>query len=41
LPITAERGYLIPAINTEETDYVACASRLAETIREWHPNADI
>ena len=41
MPITAERGYLIPAINTEETDYVACASRLAETIREWHPNADI
>jgi hypothetical protein len=41
LPTTAERGYLIPAINTADTDYVACANRLADTIREWHPTANI
>lgn len=41
MPITAERGYLIPAINSETTDYVACANRLAETIRQWHPRANI
>ena len=41
MPLTAERGYLIPAINTDATDYVACATRLAETIREWHPEANI
>lgn len=39
--IKAERGYLIPAINTEDRDYVACAQRLAESIRSWHPTADV
>ena len=37
----AERGYLIPAINTDSTDYVACAEQLAHSIRQWHPEADI
>jgi hypothetical protein len=41
LPITAERGYLIPAVNTADTDYVSCAERLAETIRNFHPEANI
>ena len=41
MPITAERGYLIPAINTANTDYVSCAERLAETIRNFHPAANI
>jgi hypothetical protein len=41
LPITAERGYLIPAVNTADTDYVSCANRLAETIRNFHPEANI
>lgn len=41
MPITAERGYLIPAINTSETDYVACANKLAASIFDWHPNANI
>jgi len=41
LPITAERGYVIPAINRDHTDYVACARRLANSIRSWHPDADI
>jgi hypothetical protein len=41
LPIVAERGYLIPAINTDTVDYVACAEQLADSIRAWHPAANI
>ena len=41
MPIFAERGYLIPAIDTETTDYLACATQLAQSIREWHPDANI
>ena len=38
MPILAERGYLIPAIG--ET-YVSCAQRLADSIRAFHPDANI
>jgi len=41
LPITAERGYLIPAINSGSIDYEACAEQLATSIRTWHPEANI
>jgi hypothetical protein len=41
LPIKAERGYLIPAIDREGTDYHTCAHRLADSIRSWHPAAEI
>jgi hypothetical protein len=41
LPILAERGYLIPAIDTESVDYLACAQQLARSIRQWHPDANI
>ena len=41
LPITHERGYIIPAINTDTVDYVACAEQLADSIRSWHPAANI
>jgi hypothetical protein len=41
LEIQAERGYLIPAVNTDTTDYVSCANQLAHSIREWHPDANI
>ena len=41
MPILAERGYLIPAIDTESVDYLSCAIRLAESIRQWHPDANI
>jgi hypothetical protein len=41
LPITAEQGYIIPAINTENVDYVQCAKQLADSIRYWHPTANI
>ena len=38
MPILAERGYLIPAIGDV---YVACADRLADSIRRFHPDANI
>ena len=41
MPITAEQGYLIPAINTDDVDYVRCAEQLAHSIRCWHPTANI
>jgi hypothetical protein len=41
LPILAERGYLIPAIDTDTVDYLSCAIQLARSIRQWHPNANI
>lgn len=34
----AERGYLIPAIGDR---YVACATQLANSIRQYHPEANI
>ena len=36
-----DRGYIIPAINTDTVDYVACANQLASSIRQWHPAAEI
>jgi hypothetical protein len=39
--VLAERGYLIPAIDTESVDYLSCAIRLAKSIRQWHPTANI
>ncbi len=41
MPIVSERGYLIPAIDTETTDYLSCAVQLAKSIRQWHPDANI
>jgi len=38
LPITHERGYLIPAIGNV---YLRCAEQLANSIRHWHPAANI
>lgn len=39
--VKAERGYVIPAVDTADTDYVSCAQRLADSIRSWHPSAEI
>jgi len=39
--VKAERGYLVPAVDTPSVDYLACAIRLAESIRCWHPDANI
>lgn len=41
MPILAERGYLIPAIDTDSVDYLSCAVQLARSIRQWHPAANI
>ena len=41
MPILAERGYLILAIDTESVDYLGCAQQLARSIRQWHPDANI
>ena len=41
MPILAERGYLIPAIDTDSVDYLSCAVQLAQSIRQWHPDANI
>lgn len=41
MQITAERGYLIPAIDSNGVDYVACAEQLADSIRRFHPDANI
>ena len=41
MPILAERGYLIPAIDTDSVDYLSCAIQLARSIRQWHPEANI
>ena len=41
MPITHERGYLIPAINTDTVDYLACARRLRDSILAWHPTANV
>ena len=41
MPITHERGYVIPAINTDTVDYVKCAKRLVESIHAFHPQANI
>lgn len=36
-----DRGYLIMAVDTDNTDYGRCAEQLAASIREWHTDADI
>ena len=41
MPVTHERGYLIPAIDTQTVDYLSCAVQLAHSIRQWHPSANI
>ena len=41
MPVTHERGYLIPAIDSDSVDYLRCAVQLARSIRHWHPDANI
>ena len=38
MPVTHERGYLIPAIGTE---YERCAEQLQNSIHQFHPNANV
>jgi len=39
LPVQAERGYLIIAVNTDTVDYVRCAQQLNHSIKIWNPAA--
>lgn len=41
MKLIEEQGYLIPAFNTDTVDYVACAVRLAHSIRQFHSDASI
>jgi len=41
LPILHERGYLIPAVDTSDTNYLACATQLACSLRQHHPDVQI
>ena len=41
MPILSERGYLIPAVNTNDTDYISCARALATSLKQWHPEASV
>ena len=36
-----EQGYVIVALESPDVDYLACAKRLAESIKHWHPAAKI
>ena len=41
LPVLAERGYLIPAVNTPGVSYIRCAITLAQSVHRFHPNASV
>jgi hypothetical protein len=41
LAVVEEQGYVIVAINTDTTDYVACAVRLAESLKAFHPDISV
>ena len=41
MPVLAERGYLIPAVDTQDTNYLACAEQLAHSLRQHHPGVKI
>ena len=36
-----DKGYLIPAFNTSDVDYIECARTLAKSLRYYHPLAKI
>ena len=41
MPIQSERGYLVVAQNIGTVDYIGCAIQLAQSIRHFHPDAEI
>lgn len=41
MPVQSERGYLITAQNTDSVDYIGCAIQLAQSLRQFHPDAKI
>ena len=41
MAVVEEQGYVIVAINTDTVNYVACAERLAESLKRFHPTASV
>jgi hypothetical protein len=41
LAVVEEQGYVIVAVNTDSVDYVACAVRLAESLKHFHPDVSV
>ena len=41
MQIKAERGFVIPAFNTQNVDYESCAEQLKHSILEHHATADV
>lgn len=41
MAVVEEQGYVIVAINTDSVNYVACAVRLAESLKNFHPAASV
>lgn len=41
MPDLRERGYLIPAIDSNAVDYLRCAQQLRHSLLRWHPDADV
>ena len=41
MPIVAERGYLITAVNTPDVNYIDCAYNLIKTLKQQHPDAKV
>ena len=35
------QGYVIPAVNSAQVDYISCARTLARSLRHWHPDVEI
>jgi len=35
------QGYVIMAVNTNDTDYVSCARRLSQSLKQHHPHARV
>lgn len=35
------QGYVVIAVNTDDTDYVACARRLSLSLKQHHPSAQV
>jgi len=36
-----DQGYIIPAINSDDVDYVSCARALAKSIKYWQPTSKV
>jgi hypothetical protein len=39
--VRKSQGYVIPAVNSAQVDYISCARTLARSLRHWHPDVEI